>query len=123
METDNSIPESIAPVANSALRWINDEQGNNFELTGVVDYPSASQHQIQVKPTSWAWCCATVKYALANKLRWSSMRGSLRLAGLRRGHGDIPPLLDPPVGLRASWLDEQLAKFEFILLLFYRGRW
>jgi len=35
----------------------------------------------------------------------------------------IPPLLDPPVGLRRAWLDGQMEKFEFVLLLFYRGRW
>ena len=35
----------------------------------------------------------------------------------------IPPLLDPPAGVRRQWLDEQLDKFDFILLLFYRGRW
>jgi hypothetical protein len=35
----------------------------------------------------------------------------------------IPPHLDPPVGVRTSWLDEQLAKHAFIVLLFYRGLW
>jgi hypothetical protein len=29
---------------------------------------------------------------------------------------DIPPLLDPPEGIRAGWLDQQLGKFEFVVL-------
>ncbi|MEL0048711.1 MAG: hypothetical protein VW867_08700, partial [Gammaproteobacteria bacterium] len=36
---------------------------------------------------------------------------------------DIPPLLDPPVGVRREWLDKQLEKHEFVLLLYYRGLW
>ena len=36
---------------------------------------------------------------------------------------DIPPLLDPPVGVRSQWLAGQLKKHEFVLLLFYRGLW
>ena len=36
---------------------------------------------------------------------------------------EIPALLDPPVGVRSQWLEAQLKKCEFVLLLFYRGRW
>ena len=36
---------------------------------------------------------------------------------------DIPPLLDPPVGVRREWLDKQLGKHEFVVLLYYRGLW
>ena len=36
---------------------------------------------------------------------------------------EIPPLLDPPAGVRRTWLEARLGKFEFVLLLFYRGRW
>ena len=37
--------------------------------------------------------------------------------------GMILAWLDPPPGLRARWLDEQLEQHDFLLLLFYRGRW
>ena len=122
METNDSIPESIASVANSALRWINDDQGSNFELTGVVDYASA----LDTKPgetyeLGLVLCdgeiCARQQLSVAER------DGQLTFSRVETGYGDIPPLLDPPAGLRASWLDEQLTKFEFILLLFYRGRW
>ena len=36
---------------------------------------------------------------------------------------EVPTLLDPPVGVRRTWLDDQLTKHDFILLLFYRGLW
>ena len=35
----------------------------------------------------------------------------------------IPPRLDPPAGVRSSWLDTQLAQHAFVLLVFYRGFW
>ena len=35
----------------------------------------------------------------------------------------IPPHLDPPFGVRQSWLDDQLGKHTFVVLLFYRGLW
>jgi len=35
----------------------------------------------------------------------------------------VPALLDPPGGNRVGWLDQQLEKFEFVLLLYYRGLW
>ena len=36
---------------------------------------------------------------------------------------DIPPLLDPPEGLRCDWVDSVLAKHEFVVMVFYRGLW
>jgi hypothetical protein len=37
--------------------------------------------------------------------------------------GSPAPLLDPPAGARAGWLDQVLAKHAFTVLLFYRGFW
>ena len=35
----------------------------------------------------------------------------------------IPPLLDPPIGVRTGWLNAQLDKHKFVVLVFYRGLW
>ena len=33
------------------------------------------------------------------------------------------PELDPPPGARRGWLDRELARHPFVLLVFYRGFW
>ena len=122
METNDPIPETIAPVANAALRWINDEQGSDFELTGVVDYPSAPDTKSgDAYELGLVLCDGEI--CAREQLRVVERDGKFTFRRVETGRADIPALLDPPAGLRTSWLDEQLAKFEFILLLFYRGRW
>ena len=37
--------------------------------------------------------------------------------------GSPAPLLDPPPGVRAGWLDDVLPKYSFVVLVFYRGFW
>jgi hypothetical protein len=37
--------------------------------------------------------------------------------------GSPAPLLDPPAGVRAGWLDQVPPKHAFTVLLFYRGFW
>ena len=36
---------------------------------------------------------------------------------------EIPPLLDPPEGVRSGWLEAEMARHKFLVLLFYRGLW
>ena len=116
------IPQPLRAPANAAVDWINRTQQQNFELTGVVDYENAlraaadepielgivlcdgeicTREQVQIIPTN------------------SDYEVNLQEAVAR----DIPPLLDPPEGVRTKWLQEQLNKYEFVLLLFYRGLW
>jgi hypothetical protein len=37
--------------------------------------------------------------------------------------GSPAPLLDPPPGVRAGWLDEAMKQHAFVVLVFYRGFW
>ncbi len=122
MQIEQSIPSELRPAAEAALAWVNTSQGQNYELTGLVDAEQAlsaradesyelglvlcdgemcAREQVQVKPTSDGFDFSSVA------------------AGAR----DIPPLLDPPEGVRRDWLANELGKHEFVLLLFYRGLW
>ena len=122
MQTQENVPSALRPQAAAALNWVNENQGRNFELTGLVDYEQALQtttnethefglvlcdgeictrEQVRVEPANEGYCFSYVEAAPS----------------------DIPPLLDPPAGLRSSWLDDELKKHEFVLLLFYRGLW
>jgi hypothetical protein len=44
-------------------------------------------------------------------------------AGRSDGKLDPPAELDPAPGALAGWIDEQLKRHEFIVLLYYRGLW
>ena len=122
MHIEESIPVELRPSAEAAVSWINKTQRHNYELTGVVDYAQAlaadagagyelglvlcdgemcAREQVQVQPTADGYHFSLVE------------------AGAR----DIPELLDPPAGVRQQWLAGELAKHEFVLLLFYRGLW
>ncbi|MGI9327954.1 MAG: hypothetical protein ACR2PZ_22230, partial [Pseudomonadales bacterium] len=106
----------------AALAWVNETQHSSYELTGLVDYEAGlaaktgqgyefglilcdgeicAREQIRVEPTGDGFTFSRVA-AAAQK---------------------IPPLLDPPEGIRKDWLASVLEKHEFVLLLFYRGLW
>lgn len=122
MNTLQDVPYKLRPQVEAAVSWINQSQNRSFELTGLVDYEPAmdaavdegyelglvlcdgeicTREQVRVEPSSDGWDFSFV-------------------ATVER---DIPPLLDPPEGLRRSWLESELKKHEFVLLLFYRGLW
>ena len=122
MHAIESIPDTLRPAAQAAVLWVNASQNQSFELTGVVDYEQAltaaadedyqlglvlcdgelcAREQVHVQPT-------------ADGFEFELVEAAAR---------DIPPLLDPPVGVRRHWLSDELKKHEFVLLLFYRGLW
>ncbi|MFT7654759.1 MAG: hypothetical protein ACI9UU_003880 [Candidatus Azotimanducaceae bacterium] len=130
MQTQTNIPEQLRPQVDAAVLWINQhysqndgwQEGQTFEVTGLVDYEAAltaangenyelglvlcdgeicAREQIQVQP-------------IGDGFEFSLVRAAVR---------EIPALLDPPKGIRGGWLENELAKYEFVVLLFYRGLW
>ena len=101
MNTLQDVPYKLRPQVEAAVSWINQSQNRTFELTGLVDYEPAmdaavdegyelglvlcdgeicTREQVRVEPSQDGW-----DYSL--------------VATVER---DIPPLLDPPEGLRRS---------------------
>ena len=112
--------------AQAALAWVNKTQQRNYELTGVVDYEQA----LTAKPGDFfelglilcdGEICAREQVRVQPQSDAEQDRYVFNLvdAAVR----DIPPLLDPPQGIRREWLAGELKKHEFVLLLFYRGLW
>jgi len=116
------IPSQLAPQINAAVDWINSQRTQTFEVTGLVDYEQAvaakrgqsiqlglvlcdgeicTREQVLIEPATNGFQCSFVEMA----------------------EREIPPLLDPPAGIRRTWLDRVLETHEFVLLLFYRGLW
>ena len=116
------IPETLRPVAEAAVLWFNLEQGHSFELTGLVDYESA----LTADPTeAYELGLILCDGEICARQQVGVQPGETgpKFSFIAAQAAEIPPLLDPPVGVRANWLDTVLAKHEFVLLLFYRGLW
>lgn len=116
------IPSQLIGPAEAALNWINETRGTEFQLTGLVESDAA----LAAKPGE------TIELGLVlcqgdvctrEQVRVTALGERFEFAAVKLDDSAIPPLLDPPVGVRRTWLDAQLAKHDFIVLLFYRGLW
>lgn len=122
MQLQEDIPPSLRMPVEAAVVWINDTREKSFELTGLIDYDRA----LQAAPgegyeLGLVLCDGEI--CACEQVRIKPDDGGYQFSFVEtEGHG-IPPLLDPPEGLRRGWLDNQLENHDFILLLFYRGRW
>ena len=122
MEIRADIPTELIVPAEAAVKWLNAERGTAFELTGLVDSDAASSALTNgTLELNLILCdgdvCARERVDVTNN------SGTYAFSSIAANDHAIPPLLDPPAGVRRGWLDEQLATYDFILLLFYRGRW
>ena len=121
METLEHIPQVLqAPVA-AARDLINSSQGKQFSVTGLV-----GEAQALAAAPGEAFELGVVlcdgEICSREQVIVTPLNDSFTIT-LKEPEFDIPPLLDPPAGVRQGWLAEQLQKYDFLLLLFYRGRW
>ncbi len=122
MQLRKDIPSQLIAPAEAALDWINEKRGTNFRLTGLVETEAA----LEAKPgeafeLGLVLCEGEV--CAREQVRVTAQGERFEIAAVNIDDNGIPPLLDPPVGVRRTWLDDQLTKHDFILLLFYRGLW
>ncbi len=114
------IPESFLAPAEAALRWINAKEGTSYELTGLAEAPRTATFE---SPAELGLVLCDGDLCSREQIRITGSDGGWQFEPAEAPVAEIPPLLDPPVGVRSRWLEAQLEKFEFVLLLFYRGRW
>ena len=115
-------PSALQAPAVAATAWINETQGQRFELTGLVDYEQAlAAKDGEAFELGLVLCDGEM--CAREQVRILPTADGFQFSVVDSVTPDIPPLLDPPVGVRAGWLDQALARHEFILLLFYRGLW
>lgn len=116
------IPERLQPAAEAALTWINAQQDAEFRITGLVDADKALAGS-PGEPMDLGLVLCDGDLCLREQVRVTPAGDGFEVSAVQAEAAEIPPHLDPPVGVRGEWLDEQLAKHEFILLLYYRGLW
>lgn len=124
-QVSETIPSTLQPRVDAALAWFNasvEAADEEFKVTGILDADDAlggsdelrlilcggdrcEQRSFRVSGASDAWEVELVD-------------------GIQTQQGDKPQAeLDPPPGVRSSWLDKALSQHAFVVLLFYRGFW
>jgi len=122
MQQDDDIPIGLRPQAEAAVAWINESQQRSYELTGLIDTEQALRADAgESYELGLVLCdgeiCARVQ------IRVAPSGDGFQFSFVDAAEREIPPLLDPPEGVRAGWLETEIARHKFMVLLFYRGLW
>ena len=117
-----AIPAPLQPAANAALAWINNQQGTNYKLTGLVD-PDLSWQVDAGVPTNMALVLCDDDTCAREQVRIQKLGDGFQITAIEAADTLIPAHLDPPAGVRSAWLENQLSIGEFTVLVFYRGFW
>ena len=120
MLAKEDIPDHLRGPVDAAVDWINSSFAANFEVTGLADaeVPNDISRHFEL---GIILCDGEI--CERKQIAFEPTASGFTFALSDSAQAEIPPLLDPPAGNRVGWLDEQLEKFEFVLLLYYRGLW
>ena len=116
------IPQELVGLAKSAVQWLNAETTQAFELTGVVDYEDAMKSGLQ-EPFELGLVLCDGEICQREQVRFEPRADGFDFSLGQSTQREVPSLLDPPPGVRSDWLRRALEKYEFVVLLFYRGLW
>lgn len=122
MDPISNIPMELRQSGEAAVKWLNEEKNNSFYLTGIVDYESALNTK-SGQDYEFGLVLCNGEVCVREQVKVSLRKDGYTFNLVDSATPDIPPLLDPPEGIRSTWLTNVLQKHEFIILLFYRGLW
>jgi len=114
------IPKDLQIALDGAVDWINVKYETNFELTGLADTKTPADVET---PFELGVVLCDGEICDRKQIRFQPSAAGFEFSVLDLAEPSVPALLDPPEGNRVGWLDQQLEKFEFVLLLYYRGLW
>lgn len=124
-QVSETIPDRLQPRVDAALTWFNAsaEAGDDeFKITGILDADVALADSDELRLI----LCG------GDRCEQRSFRVSGSVDAWKVELTDAVPApqaeklqaeLDPPPGVRSSWLDKALSQHAFVVLLFYRGFW
>ena len=122
VQTPTDVAARWRVPAEQALDWINSRRGAQFELTGVIA-PGQSDAPTDGRGFELGLVLCDGDHCAREQVYVIPHNDDFEFREIALSEAKIPPLLDPPAGVRAGWLDEQLCRYDFLLLLYYRGRW
>ena len=124
-QVSETIPDALAPRVAAAVAWFNaseDSAEDEFKVTGILDADEvlAGSDELRLimcggdrcEQRSFRVTGATDEWAIELTDTITEQEG-----------GKPQAELDPPPGVRSSWLDRTLSQHAFVVLLFYRGFW
>ncbi len=121
------IPRELRADVDAAVAWLNRERGRAFEVTGIVDPVDAVALRARngpAEPLDLGVILCDGDFCVREQVRVTRTNGDVHVALADEALSQDPPAeLDPLPGVRSTWLDEQLAGCEFLVLVFYRGFW
>jgi hypothetical protein len=121
MQIVEEIPEALRSEIDSAVAWLNAEQGAHFHVTGVVDPDVALR--FGGAPHDLTLILCEGDRCVREQVRVRAHAGSFEISRVVSDRVDPPAEIDPRPGARAGWLDAALVQHAFVVLVFYRGFW
>ena len=124
-QVSETIPDVLAPRVGAALAWFNaspEAADDEFTVTGILDAHETLGGSEELK---LILCGGDRCEQRSFRVTASADAWSIELTDAIAPQGDDKPQaeLDPPPGVRKSWLDKALSQHAFVVLLFYRGFW
>ena len=124
---EETIPDALVAEAEAARAWFARDRNAEFKLTGIVD-PETASRDAATRDLQLILCGQEdgQDVCLRERFRVTRANEGYQVQHLEEAPpvvGSPAPLLDPPAGTRARWVDEVVANHDFVVLLFYRGFW
>ena len=121
----DEIPKELRAEVDAALAWLNREQARSFKVSGIVepDEILARRSRAPNEPLDLSLILCEDDLCVRETVQ---VRGTASGIEVTRAEGEVvdpPGELDPAPGVRTQWLDTQLARYPFVVLVFYRGFW
>ena len=129
---EETIPDRLAAAAEAARAWFAHEHESDFKLTGIVDPEESLEADAETGARELQLILCGIQegrdVCLRERFRVRPIEAEggfevIHVADASPEIGSPAPLLDPPAGVRAGWLDGVLQKHAFVVLVFYRGFW
>ena len=127
---EETIPPHLVDEAEAARAWFSRDRSSEFKLTGILDPEALPEeaHGAHPRELQLILCgqengqdvCLRERFEVAPTSAGFDVR---HLDETAPDAGSPAPLLDPPFGVRAGWLEKTLPAHAFVVLLFYRGFW
>ena len=124
-QVSETIPDALAPRVAAAVAWFNasaESAEDEFKVTGIIDADEALAGSDELR---LIMCGGDRCEQRSFRFTKSTDAWAIELSDtFTPQEGDKPQAeLDPPPGVRSSWLDGALSRHAFVVLLFYRGYW
>ncbi len=127
---EECIPSNLVDEAEAARAWFARDRGTDFKLTGIVDPEEVRERdsETDARQLQLILCGSRDGQDVCLRERFEVKPASegFEVTLLEDSTPDVgspAPLLDPPAGVRARWLEQVLAQHSFVVLVFYRGIW